>query len=1204
MNPGYRRDPESGVSERVYDAIRNFERIVDAAVEREAPLVVCAGDFYARSGGVNPTIKRELRKGPLAKLRKHGIAFRIVAGNHDAPSTHKKGSDLEELSAHPNVEVFRRASHEVLDLGGRTVALVYVPYYRTHVLAGHYRCKHPEAGEPESEGEAQTLAAAMITRLIQNKLTLDEVKDADVRVLVSHYALSQAEQSKSKRYALHPSDLRLRLDEVLAEEFDLVVFGHVHKSNDLSGLAGGQTKVIVPGDIDRLDWGEKYEKKGFWTYHVGDRRVQFHELPCRRMVSVRLEIPDDVEDVEGELKKHLPVPKQPGQFDGAEIRVAVVVPSQKGHLIRHDLLEQTYPQAFHTRLQVQVVTSRAGRVSPREDVIDPLHLFEDYVAEENFADDLAKRVLAEGAALFEDVAGNSLGGSGADPVRIERIAMEGFKKYGSRQEVRLDKGTTAIVGPTGSGKTSVFDALAFAIFGTNAIGKPADRAFGKRGGKVEVVFRQGNVRWRVSRGYRRRNGKATHFLHAWFTRPGEPEQKLSGGIKTLERQLKSVLGMNFKGFKNSVFVAQGEIKNFSQTTSESLKVFQRLFHLEVFEELLKAAKQKLRELKEAHAVVRARIQENEVILERRGTSKRLEEQLASLEEHVEAQQRKVQSLEAALGKYEREKERLEPLRKKLDKKYGKLAVIDANIQRTLKKIKTLKSLKEQRERLERERALLGPDPKDEILRLRGEQERLRIELEVATLKEHEIDKIETERTIWIERVVKDLCEAQRELGKVESRIEGVTTELDAEEAFSLLRDEGCFTEATRRIEEVEIPLAERLGEDRTVDEFLQEKRDAEAILRDLKKQTGQINRDCFVLTELRVRREELRGKIRDLKSKKDQLEKQFETLLKEKLRDFDQEKVALKRAQFQEIEERIRILEDLSKKVDYFERLLREKPDPTPQLLETAEEHKRMLSQKKDLETVIAELKEQTEGYDSLVESISNFHAKISLEREELTKLRSRQESVQESLAEARELEETLKKLEADKKRIEGDVEVFEVLANQIFHASCVPQYAINRLTTPLSKHAGELLEELTGGRYTQVKLETVTAKNKFGFEIKVFDAETQEYRPVRDFSGGEQTQINAALRLAISHLLSMQNYSAAKFLFIDEGDLGSLDEDEARNNFVDVLVRMTEDYEQLVLITHFPEVADRFDRSFRVSIVNGESRIERAVDREGNLEA
>jgi DNA repair exonuclease SbcCD ATPase subunit len=49
------------------------------------------------------------------------------------------------------------------------------------------------------------------------------------------------------------------------------------------------------------------------------------------------------------------------------------------------------------------------------------------------------------------------------------------------------------------------------------------------------------------------------------------------------------------------------------------------------------------------------------------------------------------------------------------------------------------------------------------------------------------------------------------------------------------------------------------------------------------------------------------------------------------------------------------------------------------------------------------------------------------------------------------------------------------------------------------------------------------------------------------------------------------------KTLFIDEGDLGSLDTESSRQLFVAKLFDMGEFFEKIILITHLTEVAERF---------------------------
>src|SRR5437870_9476296 len=104
--------------------------------------------------------------------------------------------------------------------------------------------------------------------------------------------------------------------------------------------------------------------------------------------------------------------------------------------------------------------------------------------------------------------------------------------------------------------------------------------------------------------------------------------------------------------------------------------------------------------------------------------------------------------------------------------------------------------------------------------------------------------------------------------------------------------------------------------------------------------------------------------------------------------------------------------------------------------------------------------------------------------------------------------------------------------------------YAVDQLLPELEIEASKNLSELTDGRFGRIRLETYEEGRGHGIRILVQGVDGQ-WHDVAEFSGGEKTQINAALRFAIAReLASMRRTggpsggwsprSAAK------GDLGS----------------------------------------------------------------
>jgi exonuclease SbcC len=88
--------------------------------------------------------------------------------------------------------------------------------------------------------------------------------------------------------------------------------------------------------------------------------------------------------------------------------------------------------------------------------------------------------------------------------------------------------------------------------------------------------------------------------------------------------------------------------------------------------------------------------------------------------------------------------------------------------------------------------------------------------------------------------------------------------------------------------------------------------------------------------------------------------------------------------------------------------------------------------------------------------------------------------------------------------------------------------------------------------------------------------------RPIQYFSGGQQTRINMALRIAISRILSRMPHAESQAsatmqtLFIDEGDFGNLDEAGVRDA-MSVIQNLSREFSRIVLLSHLESVRSNF---------------------------
>ncbi len=182
--------------------------------------------------------------------------------------------------------------------------------------------------------------------------------------------------------------------------------------------------------------------------------------------------------------------------------------------------------------------------------------------------------------------------------------MTAFGPYANEQVVDFDKlggkGLFLITGDTGAGKTTIFDAITYALYGRMS----GDRDDGyvkshfadpKTVASVRLTFEHDGKEYVVSR---RPEQLVLKTRGEGFTKkPAEAE--LDGDIprpltkiKEVDREIESILGIEYEQWRQIVMLAQGDfVKLLTETTIERTKTFRMLFStdpISSFQESLKA----------------------------------------------------------------------------------------------------------------------------------------------------------------------------------------------------------------------------------------------------------------------------------------------------------------------------------------------------------------------------------------------------------------------------------------------------------------------------------------------------------------------------------------------------------------------------------------------------------------------------------------
>jgi exonuclease SbcC len=201
---------------------------------------------------------------------------------------------------------------------------------------------------------------------------------------------------------------------------------------------------------------------------------------------------------------------------------------------------------------------------------------------------------------------------------------------------------------------------------------------------------------------------------------------------------------------------------------------------------------------------------------------------------------------------------------------------------------------------------------------------------------------------------------------------------------------------------------------------------------------------------------------------------------------------------------------------------------------------------------------------------MSQFDQCESMLRDAETQVRVLQERVQQREAQVATLEEQwqrlqehLRELHELQRAIRRDETVRNWLRSfaDLLNGEVVPE---------LQERAGELLNLLTDGRYTQLK---ITEE----FEFTLYD----EDRPKPIISGGEEDIVNLSLRLAMAEMICERSGQPLGLLVLDEV-FGSLDADR-RENTLQLLRRLRDRFEQIIIISHIEDIQAGADRCLRV---------------------
>jgi exonuclease SbcD len=386
-----RMDPESGLNRRVADFLERLDTVVEYAIDHEADLVLFAGDAF-RTRSPNPTHQREFAH-RIRRLSQAEIPTVLLVGNHDVPVMEQRASSIEIFAALnvPYVTVAARPDLLRIETRHGPLQLATIPYpVRQRLLT------REQFRQMSQEALDRAVSEAVVSLIEGFAAQLDPKVPA---VLAGHFSVDSAHWG-SERNIMIGRDVAIPVSALADAVWDYVALGHIHQHQDLN--AGNTPPVVYAGSLERVDFGEEKQPKGFCWVEVqrGATTWRYVEVRARPFITIRV-------DVRHESRPLRAVERAIADQDltGAVARLVVQMTPEQEPRLRDADLSPLLSDAFFAQINRDVERTARDRLDGLEpDAMTPLHLLERYLQSKGKPDEEIAPYLAEAQAIFTEEA--------------------------------------------------------------------------------------------------------------------------------------------------------------------------------------------------------------------------------------------------------------------------------------------------------------------------------------------------------------------------------------------------------------------------------------------------------------------------------------------------------------------------------------------------------------------------------------------------------------------------------------------------------------------------------------------------------------------------------------------------------------------------------------------------------------------------------
>lgn len=718
---------------------------------------------------------------------------------------------------------------------------------------------------------------------------------------------------------------------------------------------------------------------------------------------------------------------------------------------------------------------------------------------------------------------------------VDLIELENIRSY-KHEVIKFQEGINLLSGDIGSGKSSILQALEFALLGFKRGDLEGIHLLrkGEEEGFVRVVLISDNNKIEILR--RIKKGKNSISQENGFLQINNSSEELSPTELTAKIFEFANLPQEFITkdknllYRFTIYTVQEQLKEILFTKiDDRLETIRKLFNIDKYKKLKDAIEIYLKE-------IRDKLREYQVRLE---PAQRVEEERETiLEEKIILSEKKI--------KFENEykifKEKFSSFKEKFDKIKENREILNEKLRTCEKNILIIKNLEEKKEEILIEIKNLNKlDFTKENINLTQKEKKINEDIQ-QLMKEVQDLK---DKVIKIEREVKLIADFKHRIDSLDKRINNLRVEIQTLENKKLeltnsIKDATKMEICPICFQEVSVDHKNKLEEHvKTQKEILNSK------IETLKLSEKKLQDEKLSETK---KREELELKEREILKIKTQINS----------KSFELDRLNLK------LNEIKREVEDLGKKLD-LKKSYEEKIKSIDSKIEMGSS---IRDKKKIIDEKLASIKENLRDNESKVNSM------IEKDREYVRELSILETKIEETQKKEKQIKDTLKVIEDIKMRQKKTLDLQKFLSEKVLQISdLIEKYVFTKYYIEFNEEFERIFRELIEDNEIEVRLndEFVIVVEQNGYDIDI-----------KNLSGGEKSSLALAYRLALKKIIeeALAEESFFKFLILDEPTDGFSSQQVDRLG----LILKESQMKQIIVVSHDSKVESIADNVLRVS--------------------